>query len=76
MKRTFAYRNGKLIEITGKVISDRPDDYKRVMLTGTMAERVMRGYRDEENKKGSDLHRYNKQYHLNPDQIKKVWAEP
>jgi hypothetical protein len=64
--------NGRIIrEKIEFTPNDRPSDWERTMLEGSLAERVLRGYRDIESEQGSSMKLKEK-----AETIKRAWAEP
>lgn len=55
------------------VVSRKDEDFQKVMDTGTMSERVMRGFREEEQKHGSAMFRH---LPFSAEQIKTAWNQP
>jgi hypothetical protein len=68
MKRTYAYRNGKVVELIRKPPLRHPDMWERLAVEGTAGERVLHGCKEWELQHGLNG------FEHSPKVVKEAWA--
>jgi hypothetical protein len=68
MKKRYAYRDGKIVELIKAPALRHPDVWTRLANEGTQGERILEGCKQWEQEHGS------KGFNYSPDTFKKAWA--